>query len=122
MTQSPTAPDRTVVVACPNCGTKKRVPVGASGVARCGKCHHALPWLTTATDDDFDAVVLGAKLPVLVDLWAPWCGPCRIVQPGVQHVAKEFAGRLKVTKVNVDTAPHIAQHYQTQSIPMLLSI
>jgi thioredoxin 2 len=122
MTQNPTATDRTDVVTCPNCGTKNRVPVGASGVARCGKCQHPLPWLTTATDDDFDAVVLDSSLPVLVDLWAPWCGPCRIVEPGIQHVAKEFAGRLKVTKVNVDTAPHISVHYGAQSIPMLLWI
>jgi thioredoxin 2 len=112
----------TDIVTCPHCGARNRLPAASAGVPRCGKCQHALPWLTTATDDDFDTVVLGAKLPVLVDLWAPWCGPCRIVEPGVQHVAKEFAGRLKVTKVNVDTAPHIAQHYQAQSIPMLLWI
>jgi thioredoxin 2 len=120
MTQNPTITDRTDVVTCPNCGARNRVAVAATGVARCGRCHHPLPWLTTAADDDFDAVVLGSSLPVLVDLWAPWCGPCRVVEPGIQHVAKEFAGRLKVTKVNVDTAPHIAQHYGAQSIPMLL--
>ena len=125
MTQDTTGPHtstRTNVIICPNCGAKNRLPAANPGVPQCGRCHHPLPWLTTATDDDFDAVVLGARLPVLVDLWAPWCGPCRIVEPGVQHVAHEFAGRLKVTKVNVDTAPHTAQHYQAQSIPMLLWI
>jgi thioredoxin 2 len=113
---------RSDIVVCPHCGTRNRLPAATAGVPKCGKCHHPLPWLTTATDDDFDAVVLGARLPVLVDLWAPWCGPCRIVEPGVQRAAKEFAGRLKVVKVNVDSAPHIAQRYRAQSIPMLLWI
>ena len=110
------------IVTCPHCGSRNRVAAAHEGVPRCGKCQHALPWVTTATDDDFDQIVLQAQLPVLVDLWAPWCGPCRVVEPGVQRVAKEFAGRLKVTKVNVDSAPHISQHYQAQSIPMLLVI
>ena len=107
-TKGPHTTGRTDVIICPNCGAKNRLPAANAGVPRCGRCHHGLPWLTTATDDDFDAVVLDARLPVLVDLWAPWCGPCRIVEPGVQHVAHEFAGRLKVTKVNVDTAAHRA--------------
>ena len=120
MTSNPVATGRTDVVTCPHCGTKNRIAAAATGVARCGRCHHPLPWLTTATDDDFDAVVLGSRLPVLVDLWAAWCGPCRIVEPGVRHVAKEFAGRLKVVKVNVDSAPTTAQRYRALSIPMLL--
>jgi thioredoxin 2 len=120
MTQNPIATERADVVTCPNCGTRNRVAVAAPGAPRCGSCQHALPWLTTATDDDFDAIVIRSSVPVLVDLWAPWCGPCRIVEPGVQRVAKEFAGRLKVAKVNVDTAPHTAVHYGAQSIPMLL--
>src|SRR5258705_13486197 len=115
MTQDQATAARTDIVVCPHCGARNRVPATASGVARCGKCQHPLPWLTNASDDDFDQVVLGAKLPVLVDLWAPWCGPCRIVEPGLHHVAKDFAGRLKVVKVNVDTAPKTAQRYHAQS-------
>jgi len=122
MTQNQTATDRTDLVTCPNCGAHNRVAVAATGVPRCGRCQHPLPWLTTATDADVDAVVLRSSLPVLVDLWAPWCGPCRVVEPGIQHVAKEFAGRLKVVKVNVDTSPETAQRYRAQSIPMLLWI
>ncbi len=122
MTANPTTSGRTDVVTCPHCGTKNRVAVAASGKPRCGRCQHWLPWLTTATDDDFEAVVLRSSLPVLVDLWAPWCGPCRVVEPGVLHVAKEFAGRLKAVKVNVDSSPHTAQHYRALSIPMLLWI
>jgi thioredoxin 2 len=121
-TRGPQTSARTDIVSCPNCGAKNRLPAVNAGVPRCGRCQHGLPWLTTAGDDDFDAVVLDARLPVLVDLWAPWCGPCRIVEPGLQRVVTQFAGRLKVTKVNVDSAPHVAQRYRAQSIPMLLWI
>jgi thioredoxin 2 len=107
-------------VTCPHCGTRNRVPAAASGVPRCGKCHNPLPWLTTAGDDDFDAVVTQSTLPVLLDLWAPWCAPCRIVEPGVERAAKTFAGSLKVVKLNVDTAPAVAERLAARSIPMLL--
>ena len=116
MTSSP----RADIVTCPKCGARNRVPAAARGVPRCAKCHEALPWLTTAGDDDFDAVVAESKLPVLVDLWAPWCGPCRIVEPGVERAARTFAGSLKVVKVNVDTAPRVAERFAARSIPMLL--
>jgi thioredoxin 2 len=79
-----------------------------------------LPWLTSAGDDDFETVVTQSTLPVLLDLWAPWCQPCRIVEPGVQRAATTFAGRLKVVKVNVDTAPQVADRLAARSIPMLL--
>ena len=93
------------IVTCSNCGKRNRVPAAARGIARCAACHTALPWLTAAGDDDFDEVVTASSLPVLVDLWAPWCGPCRVVAPGVEQAAQELAGRLKVVKVNVDEAP-----------------
>jgi thioredoxin 2 len=76
--------------------------------------------LTTAGDHDFDQVAGGSTLPVLVDLWAPWCGPCRVVAPGVEQAARELAGRLKAVKVNVDEAPRVAQRYGALSIPTLL--
>ena len=90
------------IVTCANCGKRNRLPAAATGVARCAACHTALYWLTSAGDDDFEQVVTAASLPVLVDLWAPWCGPCRVVAPGVEHAAQELAGRLKAVKVNVD--------------------
>jgi thioredoxin 2 len=93
------------IVTCANCGKRNRLPAVAKGVARCAVCHTALPWLTSAGDGDFEQVVTAASLPVLVDLWAPWCGPCRVVAPGVEQAARELAGRLKVVKVNVDEAP-----------------
>jgi thioredoxin 2 len=115
-----TATTRADTVACPHCGARNRVPAAAGGVPRCGRCHSPLPWLTSAADDDFDAVISGSTLPVLVDLWAPWCQPCRIVEPGVERAAKTFAGSLKVVKVNVDNAPAVAQRLAARSIPMLL--
>jgi thioredoxin 2 len=111
---------RADIIACPHCGARNRVPASASGVPRCGRCHNALPWLTTAGDDDYDDVITNSILPVLVDLWAPWCQPCRIVEPGVERAAKTFAGSLKVVKVNVDSAPRVADRLAARSIPMLL--
>jgi thioredoxin 2 len=108
------------VVTCPNCGKRNRVPATARGVPRCAACHTALPWLTAAGDGDFEEVAGNSTLPVLVDLWAPWCGPCRIVEPGVERAAGSLAGRLKVVKVNVDQAPRTAERLGVQGIPTLL--
>ena len=108
------------VVACASCGKKNRVPAAAAGVPQCAACHSPLPWLTDADDGDFDRVAGQSPLPVLVDLWAPWCGPCRAVAPGVEQAARKLAGRLKVVKVNVDRAPAVAARFDARSIPMLL--
>jgi thioredoxin 2 len=108
------------IVTCSNCGKRNRVPAAARGVVRCAACHTALPWLTSAGDDDFEQVVTAASLPVLLDLWAPWCGPCRVVAPGVERAAQELAGRLKAVKVNVDEAPRVAERFGVQGIPTLL--
>ncbi len=110
----------TDVVACPSCGKKNRVPAAASGLPRCANCHTPLPWLANAADDDFDRVAGDSPVPVLVDLWAPWCGPCRMVAPGVEQAARQLAGRLKVVKVNVDEAPRVAARFNATSIPTLL--
>jgi thioredoxin 2 len=107
------------VVACPSCGIKNRVPVAATGHPRCPKCHTDLPWLVDASDADF-ATAVGTPTLVIVDLWAPWCGPCRMVAPTLERLSRDFAGRLKVVKVNVDESPLTAQRYQARSIPMLL--
>jgi thioredoxin 2 len=108
------------IVACLNCGKRNRVPAAASGVARCAACHTALPWLTSAGDGDFEEVATASSLPVLLDLWAPWCEPCRMVAPGVEQAAQQLAGRLKVVKVNIDEAPGVAERLGVQGIPTLL--
>lgn len=107
------------IVACPACGKRNRVPVAASGTPHCAACRTGLPWLVEAGDAEFDAAVR-TRLPVLVDLWAPWCGPCRTVAPGVERAAVEFAGHLKSVKVNVDDAPDVAARFGVRGVPTLL--
>jgi len=107
------------VATCPSCGAKNRVPISAAGSPRCAKCQSALAWLVEAGDVDFASAVDTKRL-VLVDLWAPWCGPCRIVAPILEKLSNEFSSTLKVVKVNVDESPKTAQQYQARSIPMLL--
>ena len=107
------------IVPCPACGQKNRVPATAGGSPACASCKRPLPWLVEATPDTVDAA-LRAKVPVLVDLWAPWCGPCRMVAPILRQLAAERAGRLKVVKVNVDELPQVSARYGVQGIPTLL--
>ncbi len=111
---------RTTIVPCPNCGTKNRVPDRASGVPKCGKCGTGLPWITESGDDDFEAVVGAASIPVLVDLWAEWCGPCRMVSPALEQLARDLPGRLKLVKVDVDASPALSRRFEVQGIPTLL--
>jgi thioredoxin 2 len=79
-----------------------------------------LPWTTEADDSSYHAVVEQAALPVLVDLWAPWCGPCRMISPALEEIARARAGTVKLVKVNVDESPHIARRHDVQGIPTLL--
>ena len=108
------------VVVCANCGTKNRVPAAADGVPRCGKCHTPLHWVVNASDADFATVVEASNIPVLVDMWAPWCGPCRMVSPALEQIARELAGRLQHVKVNADEAPGLSQRFNVMAIPTLM--
>ena len=107
------------LVRCPNCGRTNRVPAAASGVPRCGNCHQPLPWIVEATDDSFAEIAEQSSLPVVVDFWAPWCGPCRMVSPALAQVAEQLAGRIKLVKVNVDNSPRLQQRFSIQAIPTL---
>jgi thioredoxin 2 len=109
------------IVACPNCGKKNRVPPAATGTPRCGNCHEPLPWVVDADRDSFQAEIT-AEVPVVVDFWAPWCAPCRMVTPVLEKLAGDLAGRLKVVKLNVDEATDVAAHYGAQSIPLLVLV
>ena len=75
---------------------------------------------TAVSDSSFDAMVLKASEPVLVDFWAEWCGPCKMIAPTLEEISKDFAGRLKVAKLNVDDAQSTAQRYEVMSIPTLI--
>lgn len=107
------------MVACTACGTKNRVPVAAQGHPRCASCKQALPWLVDAGDRTFDEAV-DTSLLVVLDLWAPWCGPCRMVSPALETLARERAGRIKLVKVNVDNSPLTQAQFRVQSIPTLI--
>jgi thioredoxin 2 len=108
------------LIRCGHCGQRNRVPAAASGTPRCGKCHQPLPWITDADDSTFRDIAEAAKIPVIVDLWAPWCGPCRMVSPALEQLAGELAGRVKLVKVNVDDSPQVSQRFGAQAIPTLL--
>jgi thioredoxin 2 len=108
------------LITCPNCGRKNRVPAVAAGTPGCGNCHRPLPWIVDAGDDTFTDIAEKASVPVLVDLWAPWCGPCRMVSPALAEVATQIAGQIKLVKVNVDESPRLQQRFGVQSIPTLL--
>ena len=105
---------------CGHCGQVNRVPATAAGIPRCGKCHQPLPWVADADDATFGDVADQARLPVIVDLWAEWCGPCRMVSPVVEQLARDLAGRVKLVKVNVDASPRVSQRFGVQAIPTLL--
>ena len=116
------------IVLCSNCGTKNRVePDKSEGkVARCGKCGQALTTVgplehpIIVSDDTFQKEVLGARGLVLLDCWAPWCGPCRMVGPIMDQLALESNGRYQIAKLNVDENPRTAAQFQIQSIPTML--
>ncbi|MGY1712278.1 thioredoxin [Geodermatophilus sp. SYSU D00758] len=96
------------------------MPSTGRGRARCAACGADLPWLVSADDTDFTGVVEESRLPVLVDVWTPWCGPCRMVAPVVEQIARERAGRLKVVKVDADAAPQVSSRLGVRSIPTLV--
>jgi thioredoxin len=115
-----------IMVRCPSCGAVNRVPmdrVGAGRKAVCGRCRTDLPTDAapfTVTDATFASEVERSTLPVLLDLWAPWCGPCRMVAPALEALAVEYAGRVRVGKLNVDDNPETANRFGVRSIPTLL--
>jgi thioredoxin 2 len=115
-----------LLIRCPACGATNRVPhekLDGHHQPVCGRCKTALPATTQpviVTDATFANEVERSPVPVLVDLWAPWCGPCRMLTPIMEQLAAELAGRVRIAKLNVDENPQTSSRFGVQSIPTML--
>ena len=107
------------VVTCPSCAKRVRVREAAPGLPRCPSCQAYLPWLVEAGEASFEAEVK-SPVPVVVDLWAPWCGPCHALAPVLERLTARHAGKIKVVKVNTDENPGLAARFDASSIPLLV--
>jgi thioredoxin 2 len=110
------------LIKCPGCGKTNRIPAAVPGHPRCGSCHHDLPWIVDAGDADFKSIAEQSTVPALIDFWAEWCGPCRLVSPVLDQLAAEKAGRIKLVKVDIDHAPGLSARFAVQAIPTLMVI
>jgi thioredoxin 2 len=112
------------LVTCPSCGTRNRLPPTQAGRKPiCGKCKTTLPEAggpVAVTDATFTTEVERSSTPVLLDLWAEWCGPCHMLAPTIDQLSSEMAGRVKVAKLNIDENPGTASRFGVRSIPTLL--
>ena len=116
-----------IIIKCTNCGAKNRIPkIRINDKPVCGRCHSSLPEAgvfdspVIVSDKTFNHEIVSATVPVLLDCWAPWCGPCRTIGPIIDQLAKEFAGKVKFAKLNVDENPATSTKYNIMSIPTML--
>lgn len=119
------ADDRGLLVTCPKCGQRNRLKYEAlHRTFRCGKCQTELGVpsepVEVSSDLAFDALVNNSPLPVLVDFWAPWCGPCKMVAPEFQKVAHQTAGQFVVAKVNTEEVPSLGARFRVTAIPTMI--
>ena len=117
MTKQAGKPVHTLV--CASCGTRNQIGASARGAPHCGTCGRPLAWVVNADESTFE-VETHAQPTVVVDLWAPWCGPCRFVSPILDQLAHDHPGRLKVVKVNVDENQGLARRFDATSIPTMV--
>lgn len=112
-----------IIVACPKCYTANRVPRARTGEEpKCGKCHSPLfdPRPVVLDEASFDSFVARDQLPVVVDFWAPWCGPCRAMAPAFERAADELRTRARFAKVNTEEAQGLGVRYGIRAIPTLI--
>jgi thioredoxin 2 len=117
--------ERGLLLSCPNCGKRNRLKYeGLGQTFRCGQCKNELPAprepIDIGSDFAFDALISRSALPVLVDFWAPWCGPCKMVAPEFVKLAGETAGRFVITKVNTEELPSLSQRFRVTAIPTMV--
>jgi thioredoxin 2 len=114
-----------IQLGCPHCGAQNRLPAARIDEApNCGRCGKPLlqGQPLALTDADFDAVVAATAQPVLVDFWAPWCGPCRAMAPAFDQAGRALAGRALLVKVNSDDNPQLSARFGIRSIPTLVRL
>ena len=116
------------LIRCASCRTKNRIPSDKAGmIAKCGKCGSSINTeellidnVVIVTDEDFDKWVIRSPLPVLIDCWAPWCGPCKMIAPIVEEIAAAYEGKATICKLNTDDARDSAMEFGISAIPTLI--
>lgn len=110
------------IETCASCGARNRLrPLEIERSPQCGRCGAALPWKVTGTDANWATVTAGTT-PILVDFWAPWCAPCKALEPILDRLARKAAGNLKIVTLDIDRNPTIRSRYRVEGIPALVLV